>query len=328
MAGKGSSGHGGSIVPRRLTRLVLIAFAAGVAALGAPAGAVAGTLDQSQTTFGTQFQFGGPRQGAQTFTAGLSGNLDQVDVHVRRNAAPAGQTCNHGSGITVEIRTVTGGVPSNTTLATASVPVASVPTTLGWVSLTFAAHAAVTAGTQYALVLSALDASCTGGFSPYTWGGANGNPYAGGAWYLKEGASSSWLILGDADGMFKTYVAPPPPPSDPAPPPSDPPPPSDGIPPTSNRFPRTLSIGYAEKKDKFRGKLTSQSPACISDQKVKVFEKKKGKDPKLGSDETNENGKYSLKETNAEGKFYAKVKQTSLGGSTCLAARSKTINVG
>jgi hypothetical protein len=40
------------------------------------------------------------------------------------------------------------------------------------------------------------------------------------------------------------------------------------------------------------------------------------------------NAKYSLKETNAEGKFYAAVKQGSASAETCLDARSKTIKVG
>ena len=103
--------------------------------------------------------------------------------------------------------------------------------------------------------------------------------------------------------------------------------PPDGTTPRSE-FTRTLSLAYSKKKDKFKGKLASQSPACISGQKVKFFEKKKGKDPKLGSDTTGANGTYSLKEKNAEGRFYAEVRQTSVSGGTCLAAKSKTIKVG
>ena len=198
---------------QRMTRVVLPALAVGLAAFVSPAGAAAGTLDQSQTVFNAFGSFGGQRLVAQTFTAGLSGNQDQVDVHVRRDQPPM-VTCFPGSGITVEIRTVTGGVPSNTTLATASVTATSVPTTFGWVSVPFTAPAAVTAGTQYALVLSAPDASCDSNFFPYSWGAAGANPYAAGTAYAKLDSSSAWLLQTNVDHMFKTYVAPPPPPPD------------------------------------------------------------------------------------------------------------------
>ena len=104
--------------------------------------------------------------------------------------------------------------------------------------------------------------------------------------------------------------------------------PDGTTPPIPSEFTRTLGIAYSERKEKFRGKLGSQSPACASGQKVKVFEQEKGKDPKLGSDATDHKGKYSLKEKNADGKFYAEVKLTGISGETCLAAKSKTIKVG
>jgi hypothetical protein len=107
-------------------------------------------------------------------------------------------------------------------------------------------------------------------------------------------------------------------------PPVTTPPPGDG----STELARTLSIAYSEKKDAFGGKLASQAASCISSQQVSVFEKKKGKDPKLGSRTTNANGKYSLKEKNAQGKFYAQVGQTSTSAGPCLAAQSKAIKVG
>jgi hypothetical protein len=113
-----------------------------------------------------------------------------------------------------------------------------------------------------------------------------------------------------------------------APPPDGTAPDGTTPPPALAEFTRTLRLGYSEKKDKFKGKLESQSAACIADQKVKVLKKKKGRDPKLGRDLTNEKGKYSLKEKKAEGKFYAKVKERSISTGTCLAAKSKTIKVG
>jgi hypothetical protein len=305
---------------RRTYASKLTSVAVGVAGLAFPAVAAAGTLDQSQTLFFHPLYvgLGAERQAAQTFTVGLSGGLDRIDVYVGRNQAPADRPpCDSGSGITVEIRTLTGASPGNTTLARANVPAGGVPTSWSWVSFGFAAPAPVTAGTQYALALSAPDASCGASDEAYGWGGANGDYYPNGGWYRSFDGGASWTFAchpppsvpcdpdpdsSDLDGAFKAYVAP---------------------------NTRTLSIGYSERKGKFRGKLASQSPpTCSSDEKVSVFKKKRGKDPKLGSDTTRENGKYSLKERNAEGKFYARVKQTSISGGTCLAAKSETIEVG
>lgn len=259
----------GNIVPRRLTRFILMGLA-GLATLASPAGATAGTLDQSQTAFNASLQFGGQRQAAQTFTAGLSGDLDQVDVHLQLDAPPM-QTCLPGSGVTVEIRTLTGPVPSNTTLATANIPGSSVPTAVGFVSVAFAAPAAVTAGTQYALLLSAPDASCTGGFYPYSWGGsATGNPYPAGAWYAKLDATSAWMVQNTYDAAFKTYVA------DPSPPPDGTAPPPDGTaPPGGDTDPpeTTITKGAPNKTDaskvkfKFRSDEAGSTFQCKFDKK-------------------------------------------------------------
>jgi hemolysin type calcium-binding protein len=192
-------------------------IAAGLA-LVSPTVAAAGTLDQSQTNFDSSLSIGGQRVAAQTFTAGLSGNLDQVDLDLRFASPPIGESCSGGSGVTVEVRTVSGGVPSSTILASASVPASSIPAgTFNFVSFALPFPPAVTAGTQHALVVSAPDASCTGVLFPYNWGGASGNPYGGGAWLWKPDGASAWMGLGNDDGGFKTFVAMPQPPTAQAP---------------------------------------------------------------------------------------------------------------
>jgi hypothetical protein len=170
-------GHEGDIVPRRLRRLIPLVLATGLATFASTAGtAAAGTLDQSQTKFNAALPFGKSRQAAQTFTAGLDGNLDRVDLYARF-AQPPATTCMRGSGITVELRTALADAPTDTTLAATSIPGLSMPTTFEFVSATFAAPAVVTAGNQYALVLSAPDANCGEDFFPYDWGGAGGDAY-------------------------------------------------------------------------------------------------------------------------------------------------------
>ena len=63
----------------------------------------AGTLDQSQTGGVLPVLFGNTLWLGQTFTAGLTGNLDQVDVRIARvgNSGP----------LTVEIRNAAGNLP-------------------------------------------------------------------------------------------------------------------------------------------------------------------------------------------------------------------------
>jgi Ca2+-binding RTX toxin-like protein len=226
MSPSGTSGRREMLVisgTRRWMLWAVLVAASAAASLGLGAApAAAGTLDQQQTNFvPNAISFGGQRQFAQVFTAGLSGNLDQVDVYIRRNSS-----CNGGSGITAQIRTLTGSTPSNTALATKTIPAASIIATSPlWLSFTFEAPAPVTAGTQYALVLSAPDAgSCPPMQQPYDWRGALGNPYDGGASYFTNDGGSSWTIqsMGDFDTAFKTYVAEPPPPEPPPPTPTPP----------------------------------------------------------------------------------------------------------
>ncbi len=120
-------------------------------ALLAPGGAqAAGTLDQQQTVDNRSVDAGGPfgASYAQIFTAGLTGSLDQVDVLL---AKVAGTT----AAFTVQIQAVSGGVPSGSVLGTTTVSAASVPdssTGAGWITIPIG-PVAVTAGTQYAIVL-------------------------------------------------------------------------------------------------------------------------------------------------------------------------------
>ena len=317
-------------------RLVPSVAVAGGLLLVSPTGAWAGTLDQSQPNSTTSGPVGAETLAAQTFTAWLTGQLDQADVRIRRTTnmgppTPDDVICTGGSGVTVKIHSVSGGAPSDTVLATATIPVGSTPTGFSFVSVAFPAPAAVTAGNQYALVLSAPDApkcGLFGGHFPYDWSAVtDSNPYAGGGAFFKSGAGS-WTVNGaNTDNTFKTYVVPSP--DGTTPPPDGTTPPPDGTtPPAPSEFPRTLGIAYSKKKDKFKGKLASEAPDCISGQKIGLFEKEKGKDPKLGSDASLANGNYALKEKNAEGKFYATAKQTPVPDGTCLAAKSKTIKVG
>jgi hypothetical protein len=164
--------------------------------------AAAGTLDQSQTT-STSGCFGvvaGPNQWAQTFTAGISGTLDQVSLFLAQSGPPNGN-------LTVQIKTTVGGSPAlGLTLTSATVPVTSVPVypTFRWVSVPLSAPSS--AGTQYAIVLSAP----TTNFGAYEWGCGTGvDPYPRGDPFVSADGGVSWTgPLPGVDFAFQTFVTP------------------------------------------------------------------------------------------------------------------------
>jgi hypothetical protein len=172
---------------------------AGLAAcLLAPAVASAGTLDQQQTASDAAL---GPSQStsdAQTFTAGLTGGLDQVDLLLARVNPPT-------TYLTVEIRDVSGGVPGQAILAARSIPPAAVTnTTAQFIPVQFNPPAPVVAGTQYAIVAYSGNVPTNW----IIWYAKTSDVYPGGQ--VLTGTtppSSSWTPAAD-DAAFKTYVVP------------------------------------------------------------------------------------------------------------------------
>lgn len=175
-----------------------------VALLVAVPAAGAGTLDQSQPVIGNGSAFvSSSVSTAQTFTSGLTGRLDQVDLAVSRVGAPTTLP------LTIQIRTTSGGVPSAAILATANLPGASIPLASlpGFLSVALAPSVPVTAGVQYAIVLSSGSCAFVNCFH---WGFPPGtNAYAAGA-ALQSVSGGPWGasgLLTNSDLAFKTYVA-------------------------------------------------------------------------------------------------------------------------
>ena len=129
-------------------RLALAALTVGGLLAGAAPASAAGTLDQKQETIDNYDGADNEHPLAQTFTAGLTGNLDQIDLNwVGGNTGPA---------VSIEIRPTADGKPTNVVLASPSVPAASVPNAApAWVSIPIP-PVAVTAGTR----AFSLEASC------------------------------------------------------------------------------------------------------------------------------------------------------------------------
>lgn len=168
--------------------------------------AAAGTLDQSQPVINTNATVfvSDEIPEAQTFTNGLSGGLDQVDIAIGRTAGFI------AAPLVVQIRAVSGGVPSGPALAGASIPAANVPVAFfpsAFYSVPFASPAPVTAGVQYAIVVSSL--SCGLG-NCYEWApGPVGDPYPAGTGLNSQDFGATWAPInafGSTDFPFKTYV--------------------------------------------------------------------------------------------------------------------------
>ena len=182
--------------------------AALVAGLIVSSSARAGILDQSSESVG-----GGwgtePNGGtyAQTFTAGLTGKLDRVDLKLV-------QSNNNPCGATVTIRTVSGGVPVGI-LTGATIPASSIKSVGDkWVSVPLSNPTTVGKGSQYAIVLST---QCGIGWVILA------GEYPGG----HRITCCPFTPAPGSDYQFRTYVAVPvqgPPPIGGNPPPADPPP--------------------------------------------------------------------------------------------------------
>jgi hypothetical protein len=180
----------------------LITAVAAAAALVPAAGASAGTLDQQQTlsNFGG-LQVDSNNSKAQTFTAGLTGQLDQIDL------ALGGMSVT--TPLTVQIRDGSATAPGDTVLASASVPTSAVTSSESFVPITFASPAPVTAGTQYSIV--ALNDSS--GWFWYSGKTDTASAYEGGRLYSSPNGppgTGPWFEGNTmADFEFKTYVTPP-----------------------------------------------------------------------------------------------------------------------
>jgi hypothetical protein len=186
----------------RRSRTFLITAVAAAAALMPAAGASAGTLDQQQTlsNFGG-LQVASNTSKAQTFTAGLTGQLDQIDL------ALSGMSVT--TPLTVQVRDGSATAPGDTVLASASVPTSAVTSSESFVPITFASPASVTAGTQYSIV--ALNDSS--GWFWYAGKTDTASAYEGGRLYSSPNGppgTGPWFEGNTmADFEFKTYVAPP-----------------------------------------------------------------------------------------------------------------------
>jgi len=151
---------------------------------------------------------------AQTFTAGLAGQLAEVDMQLAKSAGATGD-------LTFTIRTTTNGLPNpddGQSLYTQTIALSSLPTNddpFTQVPLTAfdvsSAHINVTPGEVLALALSRTGP----GTPPWaTWQSSSdlgSNAYSRGAQYQRSSSSSDWTLLTvgtvGQDAGFQTFVS-------------------------------------------------------------------------------------------------------------------------
>lgn len=145
---------------------------------------------------------------AQTFTVGLSGVLDRVEVELARNIPiPSPE------GVTVEIRsTLPGGSPSSNVLASVFIPAADIWTSYQFIECDLTSFGLTVAeGDVLALVLSS-DASYQLANNPFPWHGDVPGGYPRGAGYVDIHTDEihTGFFETHYDFGFRTYVVPEP----------------------------------------------------------------------------------------------------------------------
>jgi kumamolisin len=155
------------------------------------------SLDQQQTTVGSSGNaITTTTWEAQSFVPAIGGTLTRLDLDL---------FCSGCSGtdpaLTVEIRTTSGGSPTSTVLATATIPGFS-SSTATFYSALFAAPAALASGSTYAYVLRLAADRSAGTYAALR---SNNNQYANGALLVSSNSGATWSAQ-STDLGFKSYM--------------------------------------------------------------------------------------------------------------------------
>ena len=177
--------------------------------LSTSGGGGGGSVDQQNTTIAAAgWTFSNSMWVGQTFTAGRSGGLTQIDLNLFCN------NCMTSQPVVVSVRATSGGLPTGSDLATTTITVGTAGVQ-AWYSANFASPTTVSSGTQYAILIRA-GASISANFLYFSESAiaiSKGNDvYAGGALVVSGSGGSPWSVAAfggtspTADGGFKTYV--------------------------------------------------------------------------------------------------------------------------
>jgi hypothetical protein len=161
----------------------------------------AGAVDQQSTACNGSIQSGGSQATGQTFTAGLPGFVDQIDVALVKQA-PTG-------GVTVQLRNVVGETPGTTVLGSATLDDALIPqfgTVVGspLIAIPLATPAPVVAGTKYSFVLFNPNPAS---LFPCAFLLSATDIYRAGDAVTTFDRGASWSKFAFMDLAFRTYVS-------------------------------------------------------------------------------------------------------------------------
>ncbi|WP_165371449.1 carboxypeptidase regulatory-like domain-containing protein [Pseudolysobacter antarcticus] len=161
-------------------------------------------VDQQNTSVTNNgFGFTSTSWVAQTFTAGVAGQLTQVDLDLFCSIC-TGTTPN----ITISIRATSGAtpVPTGADLAATTIPGSSAG---GYFSATFSSPLTLVAGTRYAIVARAVSNPSAGTYAYFCSCTANTNPYVNGQRVTSTNSGSTWTADATAGGRdlgFRVYM--------------------------------------------------------------------------------------------------------------------------
>ena len=139
---------------------------------------------------------------AQTFTPSVTGNLDKVYLAIHKNSAP--------SDLIVAIRATSGGIPTGSDLASETISVGSVSSSLvDNLAITFASPASLTASTTYAIVVRSPSSS---GGNYYRWEFAHSivsgsADYVSGQVCISTDSGATWPDTRTSDFSFITEMS-------------------------------------------------------------------------------------------------------------------------
>jgi len=191
----------GRIIQRLLLPLTLAIVIAVAMLLCTESAGATETLDQWQPVSQSPHTVGYDTQGAQIFTASVSGELNRVSLRLENytSSPPTGAVLN------ISVQTVIEGLPSGEQISTGTIPLSAIPAFGSggdWVDVDISG-AIVQAGNQYALVVQTSISN-----AHVTWWLAYQNEY-GSSYTRGEMAinyGSGWSTDESYDFTFETYV--------------------------------------------------------------------------------------------------------------------------
>lgn len=155
-------------------------------------------LDQSmlQENYG-DYDFKGTNYLAQTFQAGITGQLFQIQLNLKKVGAP--------DNFIVEIRDIVSGHPGSTILASQEVSNALVGESHAVITVIFSQPCSMVAGTSYAIVLHIKNDTGDSGNQYFNYG-IGEDTYLNGMAGVSSNSGTSWTMVDWLDMYFATYV--------------------------------------------------------------------------------------------------------------------------